>query len=208
MSSSSAAAKPLGKTRTDWTGSLTLIPPAVILAVLLYFDREMHVTDAFPLKGHPTPPLTAFLLMATLGFPAGAMLLLGAWLDYWRAEQSKSWPAVTGRMLVSEVSVRLGKGPRNLPDVSYEYEVDGSRYESSRIRFGQGRTRFRAQAEELVGRYPVGSEVEVRYNPADPGVAVLDTSDAAVQSAVWWGVAWLAFPFLGFSESFRAMING
>ena len=207
MSLPSAAAK-AGEAKTDWTGSLTLVPPAIILAVFLYFDREMHVTDAFPLKSHPTPPLTAFLLMGTVGFPAGTMLLLGAWLDDWRAAQSKSWPTVTGRVLTSEVSVRLGKGPRNLANVSYTYEVDGTRYESSRIRFGQGRTRFRSQAEELVGRYPAGSDVDVHYNPADPGVAVLDTSDAAVQSAVWWGLAWLAFPFLAFSESFRAMING
>jgi hypothetical protein len=176
--------------------------------VFLYFDRQMHVTDAFPLKGHPTPPLTAFMLMGTLGFPIGTMSLLGAWLDDWRAQQSKSWPTVTGKVRVSEVSVRFGKGPRNLPDVRYAYEVDGLRYESSNIRFAQGRTRFRSQAEELVDRYPAGSDVEVHYNPADPGVAVLDTSDAAVQSAVWWGLAWLAFPFLAFSESFRAMING
>jgi Protein of unknown function (DUF3592) len=109
---------------------------------------------------------------------------------------------------VSEVSVRLGKGPRNLADVTYAYEVNGTSYESSRIRFGQGRTRFRSQAEELVGRYPAGSDVDVHYNPADPGVAVLDTSDAAVQSVMWWGLAWLAFPFLAFSQSFRAALNG
>jgi hypothetical protein len=76
MSLPSAATKP-AKAKTDWTGSLTLIPSAIILAVFLYFDRQMHVTDAFPLKSHPTPPLTAFLLMGTLGFPPAPCCFLG-----------------------------------------------------------------------------------------------------------------------------------
>ena len=56
----------------------------------------------------------------------------------------------------------------------YADEVEGRRYESERIRFGT----FRESEKEvraILDRYPVGASVQVRYDPADPSAATLET---------------------------------
>ena len=110
-------------------------------------------------------------------------------------------------MLASGVEMRWVKGPRNFLEVRYDYTVDGRRYESSRV-FLQNSYRFRANAEAVAARFPVGSHPAVHYDPDDPGIAVLDTSLRQVGSTVWWAVAMLLVPLLGFSQGFREFISG
>lgn len=178
------------------------------LAVMLYLDREYNVTSAFPLKSHPTPPFIAFLLLGTLGFPLGASLLISGLADWRRAGLSEGWPTAPGRILKSEADMRLGKGPRHIADVRYEYEVDGRRYTGSKVQFSQGNYRSNAEAQAVVGRYPVGTEVAVRYDPNDPAVAGLESSPASAMQTLWLGVIALLMPFLGYFPPFLAMMNG
>ncbi len=131
-----------------------------------------------PLKNHPTPPLIAFLLLGTLGFPLGASVLIGGLADWLRADLSEGWPTATARILHSEAMMRLGKGPRHYPDISYDYEVAGKRYTSSSIRFSGAHFRTNDGAQQVVDRYPAGSDVMVRYDPDNPATAVLESSPA------------------------------
>jgi hypothetical protein len=60
------------------------------------------------------------------------------------------------------------------------YVADGRRYDKS----------------IQVGSYPVGDDVEVRFDPDNPGVAVLAAGDAAIQVNIGAGVLALAAPFV------------
>ena len=100
-----------------WISFVVLV---VLLAAMLYLDHLYNVSSAFPLKGHPTPPLTAFLMLGTVGFPLGATVLIDSIADWVRATLSESWPTVPGRVVSSEVTMRLGKGPKFCADVRYE----------------------------------------------------------------------------------------
>lgn len=191
-----------------WAGWLSLLAFVGALAVMLYLDRQYGVTSAFPLKQHPTPPFIAFLLLGTLGFPLGGSLLIGALADWARAALSRSWPTAAARVLKSEVVTTLGKGPRNIADVRYEYEVAGKRYAGSTIRFSQGKYRFRDQAERVIERYPPGAEVAVHYDPDNPATAALETSSGAALYTILWSVIFLLFPWLGYAQFFRDMLNG
>jgi len=191
-----------------WWGRAAGILALVLLGLFLYLDRAHHVTEAFPLKQRPTPPFVAFLLLGTICIPLGAPLLLMALRDRWLVAQSPSWPTVEGTVLESKVETRLGKGPRNMLEVRYEYTVDGRRYESSRVFFSQGSYRFRANPEAVAERFPVGSHPAVHYDPDEASIAVLDTSADQAGSTIWWSLGFLLLPLLGFSQQFRDLLNG
>lgn len=179
-----------------------------LLAAILYVDRLYDVGAAFPLKNHPTPPLIAFLMLGTLCFPLGALAFVDGLCDRWLAAVSASWPTVKGKVQLSEVVMTLGKGPRFIADIRYDYEVEGRRYHGYVAHFSQSNYRYSAQAQEVVNRYPLGSEVAVRYDPGDPRSAVLDSSPSAALHTVWFGLGALMFPFLGFLQPFRDILNG
>jgi hypothetical protein len=61
------------------------------------------------------------------------------------------------------------------PRVSYDYTALGQRYTGNKISFGftKAHNTHRSAEAELT-RYPVGSQVTVFYNPANPAEAVLE----------------------------------
>jgi hypothetical protein len=59
------------------------------------------------------------------------------------------------------------------PVVEYQYTVQNQQYTGRRIAFGANRFGH-SQARSAVARYPVGSTVQVRYNPEKPQEAVLE----------------------------------
>ena len=102
------------------------------------------------------------------------------------AAAMKRWPVAKGRVVSSKVeqykeSVKgHSSGPRDRitlyrPAVVYEYEVNGQRYESTRITQSPGLNRGVPDlAEEIVRRYPAGNSVDVRYNPRHVAESVLE----------------------------------
>jgi len=128
--------------------------------------------------------------------PKGMMILgavflvIGVLVAAWgfstlsRAKASKSWPSVEGTVVSSEVteeretSSSSRRGRRESvtygAEISYEYAVEGRRYTSDRVSFGQYKSSNRGHAAGIVGRYPEGKKVDVHYDPAGPGTAVLE----------------------------------
>jgi hypothetical protein len=191
-----------------WNRSFFLIVPAVILAVLLYFDHQLDVWSMIPLRNHPAPPLLDFLFVGTIAFPLGAMTLIGGLDDVVHAVRSTGWPTATGKVLSSEVEHRFGKGPHFTARVRYEYQADGQRLEGSEIHFAQRRFRFESGAEQVISRYPVGSTVTVHYDPDEPETAVLETSQGDAYLSVLWGLGFLLVPFLMYFQFFRDVLHG
>ncbi len=113
-----------------------------------------------------------FLLLC--GLVAMAFLLHSLYLGL----SSSSWPTTTGRVLKSEIQTKRNPASSGTiayyhPVVVYEYRVGGKRVVSKRLgnylAFGERLE----EAESLVARFPLGSDVRVYYHPRLSRVAAL-----------------------------------
>jgi hypothetical protein len=103
---------------------------------------------------------------------------------YKRSQQSgvarqiaQSWLSVTGTVLMSSVQWGSGSnGGSSYPVVVYQYTVHGQSYQSQTIKAGEQylNVRVMGQAQATVARYPIGSNVTVYYNPANPAESALE----------------------------------
>ncbi|MBI5966061.1 MAG: DUF3592 domain-containing protein [Chloroflexi bacterium] len=92
-------------------------------------------------------------------------------------QSAQSWASTTGTVLMSSVQSRTsGRSHSTYPVVVYQYTVSGKTYQSQTIKAGEQfiNVRVMGQAQETVGRYPIGSTVTVYYNPANPSESVLE----------------------------------
>ena len=116
-----------------------------------------------------------------------AVLFVGFWsaitlvfdvmlvISAWRQIQAESYPRVIGAITHSEVDEHHDSdGTTYSADVKYVFTVDDRQYEGDRYRYGQMGSSDR-NAHKIVASLPVGKEVPVYYNPADPADSVLKT---------------------------------
>ena len=96
-------------------------------------------------------------------------------------KQSGDWPVADGKILTAVVARKWHPtaGYYHVPRVHYSYAVAGKQYEGDVIcpgieQFGLG---SELQAHARVDRYPVGSSVSVHYDPANPSLALLETTE-------------------------------
>lgn len=100
-------------------------------------------------------------------------LLWSAFTVLKRGKDSKSWPYVVGNIIESEVVRYSATSSRRDFLVRYEYEV------SDRLYNGNKATLYtlmhKSECEELAYKFPIGTSVNVYYNPNSPFEAVLVT---------------------------------
>lgn len=112
----------------------------------------------------------------------GIVFLICGLLEVREAFASRHWPEVSGIISESIVIEKkpIGKAKRSAhtPRIIYHYIVDGRRYSSERIIWGD--TEFGtidkpsySRALEWVRKFPKGKEVTVAVNPKDPQQSVL-----------------------------------
>jgi len=97
--------------------------------------------------------------------------------------QAAKWPVTRGRILASgteaflprhDVTSRSGLRTHYKPSVIYAYEVNGHQYQGDRLTIGAiVSATFSGMAKRTAAKYPVGAEVDVHYNPQNPGESVL-----------------------------------
>ncbi len=110
------------------------------------------------------------------------------------ARASEAWPLVRGRVTVSEVtevhSRDIDRRPRLYfkPRVRFRYRVEGEKYWSETLTTVEVSSNSRDMAEEVVRRYPKGSDVDVYVNPQDPSIAVLERDGSAATLIVGVGL--------------------
>jgi hypothetical protein len=172
-----------------------------LLAMLLYFNAVAWLTARLD-DPHRAPFVAA----------AGGFGLLTLWfaIAFTRmVRQASRWPVTPGRIMSSGVEAfqdDSGEGPSQThyrSRVLYTYEVNGHLYAGDRLRLGVvTSSNIPGMARRLAARYPVGSEVDVHYNPESPGESVLHPHSrwhyllwitAAAMFALAWSVAvgWL-----------------
>jgi len=115
---------------------------------------------------------------------ACALLAASNTIDIAQTVQSARWPSVTGEIIASYdrlemVGVNIGVS-RNRPvhlkrlRLTYSYEVDGRKYEGSRV--SMLADYVNAPTRRDVEKYATGHQVTVHYDPQAPTTAVVDTS--------------------------------
>jgi hypothetical protein len=125
---------------------------------------------------HTTAQSAALALVLMAG-----LLFAVARFSMRRLAASTHWPTVPGIVLESAVAT-TSNGHRQLyrPVVRYRYEVDGQRYEGSRIGWGAlaGFRKF-TRARRLLDGYRPGGTIAVYHDPQRPSLAVLQPDAAA-----------------------------
>lgn len=131
--------------------------------------------------------LRLLLTIVLLGFFAGGCFAgVMAYRGVVEAQQSLQWPTVPGRIVRSGVDVSvhrershdIGRRDRETrsysAEIEYEFEVDGRTVKGSRIAVISDQFGSKAWAKTTVQKFPVGTEVEVSFNPAKPEQCVLE----------------------------------
>ena len=112
-----------------------------------------------------------------------------------KAEAAAAWPSVTGTVQSSAVSDKVETDSEGdsetawYPEVAYAWTVNGQNYTGRRIQFGETpRFTREAAARAVCDRYRAGASVPVRYDPANPAEAVLETKKPSPFKAVLFTV--------------------
>jgi hypothetical protein len=110
------------------------------------------------------------------------------------ARAAASWPAVTGKIVKSDVEEyqerdddegRTRWRTAYRPAVEYVYAVNTREHRGNKINYAMSVSAGRGYAEKVAAKYPVGSAIEVHYDPANPGTSALSTRGA--------GATWIIF---------------
>ena len=118
--------------------------------------------------------MTSHILAGVVGLAFGAAGLIYYLLIALVGIAAYRWPRASGRITMARVEREFGhRLPNWVPKVTYSYEVSGTPHNGSRISFWNKSRVFQSRAQAIVDRYPVGGSVTVRYDPADPSLAVL-----------------------------------
>jgi hypothetical protein len=92
-------------------------------------------------------------------------------------QTTQTWLSTTGTVLMSSVQSRTsGRSHSTYPVVVYQYAVNGQNYQSQTIKAGEQflNVRVFGQAQATVARYPIGANVTVYYDPANPAESALE----------------------------------
>lgn len=111
-----------------------------------------------------------------------------------KAQASTTWPSTEGRITghkirVDEVGDDDSSRVSYVPEVHYEYPVEGSLHQGKRISFGSEPSfPSRKKAEDFLESYPVGSTIPVYYNPEKPQEAVLSQTMRKMAASLIVGI--------------------
>ena len=165
----------------------------ILTAILMTMDSAS--AEAMIDRGAKPYFIAGGVLAAVFFMSVGAYLIRKGNRYLRIAAAAAQWPIVTGTVTLTEIVKRIEKtedGPSTVfvPQVQYVYRADGVSRNGRVIRVGlenRGYSREQ-QARELLARYSVGSKVEVRYDPQNPAIAVLELGQVGGGSNLLAGV--------------------
>jgi hypothetical protein len=92
-------------------------------------------------------------------------------------QAAQTWSSTMGVVIASTIQVKRSyKSRSEIPVVIYQYQVDGKPYVGKVIKAGEQffNVRLYGDAQKTIARYPVGAQVMVYYNPANPQESALE----------------------------------
>ncbi|QDU79904.1 hypothetical protein Pla110_16240 [Polystyrenella longa] len=111
-------------------------------------------------------------------------IALSGWLlyltvsDYHSVQASQSRTVTKGMISQSNIKKTLnGQKAIFVPNIIYEYTVEGAEFTGNRIEFFPSKDTDRTAAAEIVAQYPIGTRVNVFYDPFNPEESTLSRGD-------------------------------
>jgi hypothetical protein len=141
-------------------------------------------------------PMDTFMTL----FPAFFIVLGIILIAVGQSQQRKArvvgtWPTVPGVILTSDLQEHYSTDDEGgatytyEPVIDYSYRFMGVQYTGTEYRMGsKGASYDQKRAQTIVDRYPVDLKVDVRYNPDNPAVAVLELGSASASILMLVGV--------------------
>lgn len=132
----------------------------------------------------------AVLGLIVLGMVVLAVLAADNYREYQRLNQaqrfavaSENWPRTAGTVRdASVVTSRIRRGKTSVTGyrarIDFEYVVAGTAYRGDHLSFCQPPSLEKQAAEARLTPYPIGTRVEIRYDPTDPTRGVLEPGRA------------------------------
>ena len=122
----------------------------------------------------------------------GAGVAIWARVAKQRLKRSQLWPSVRGSVTKSQVRSSRSSGQSGYaPELEYTYWV-GHQYVGRTINLVFEPHQSHADTEEYCASHPVGSELEVFYDPSDPSDACLER-----QGSMLWMFELVGLIFVG-----------
>jgi len=116
----------------------------------------------------------------------GLNLFINAVSTQWLIKSSKSWPVTNGEVISATTElIHYEDGDEDVPVITYWYTVSGVEY-SCEIRANDRSTRW-----DTYAKLPVGSHVDVYYDPNRPEVC-LSEFDTVGSADPWVGLLFIA----------------
>lgn len=119
---------------------------------------------------------------------------------------SLRWPTVPVRVTASALNTgRSNLGNWWVPDVEYEYQLDGHIYRGTNIRYSMPVFYREEEARAIQTTYPQDTHMNAAYNPRNPSLSVLkpgvssDTWERALVPVFLWGL--MAYIFYDMKRS-------
>lgn len=121
---------------------------------------------------------------------AGSFFAWRMWLSYETARITRRWTQVPCRIVSSRVVSERptpNSAPAHRAEVRYEYEINGVKHVSTRIRQVEAApTPHLDSAHEKQLNYPPGATLTCFVNPASPDEAVLEHASRAALYSIWF----------------------
>lgn len=106
---------------------------------------------------------------------AGGIIFFISHFNKKRNAEAATWPSVKGEIRYSDTEEVRGDDDLSYSAaVQYNYVVDGKSYGGNRIMYGNTTFSNRSDAQKLCDKYPVGTTVDVFYDPKKPSRCVLE----------------------------------
>ena len=135
---------------------------------------------------------------ALLMLPLGALLVGSGLFALQRRGSSGRWPQVPATVELSEVRRdSLGESPMYKPVIRYRYAAPGGTFTGDKLAATGRLYPKQAAAQKVVDRYPVGTTVMARYNPADPAEAMVEKEGFGGLWFILLGLFCWIFPIIG-----------
>ena len=157
--------------------------PAVALAFALFpaISYDEACAQSYVDAGAQPYLVIGGWLAALLFLGIGIFLLQKCWHYRRTAAESVLWPTVSGTVISSEISKREGSDDGQkfnycMPVVTYSYKVASTEYRGNTIKIGLEKNSYPSEkvAAGYIERYPVGSPIQVRYDPTKPDFSLLE----------------------------------
>lgn len=119
------------------------------------------------------------IFVALIGLVVGLLMARAHRRASANASAARRWRTAPGKVIETGISSQSGHTSSGgyvyfAPWIRYSYTAAGSERTGERLRFGDVTTRTRGGAETIVGRYPVGAEIKVHFDPDAPDQSVLE----------------------------------